>query len=57
MCVCVKTQCDLCVPVREVDVATLAAVAPPDGDLQVQIVASAAFEEQRVVTTVGGGAG
>ena len=42
---------------REVDVATLAAVAPPDGDLQVQIVASAAFEEQRVVTTVGGGAG
>jgi hypothetical protein len=37
--------------VEEVDVAALSQIAPPDADLQVQIVASAAFEEERAVTT------
>ena len=37
--------------IEEVDVASLSTIAPPDPDLQVQIVASAAFAEQRVVTT------
>eukprot|EP00227_Mantoniella_beaufortii_P018657 CAMPEP_0197589968 /NCGR_PEP_ID=MMETSP1326-20131121/10723_1 /TAXON_ID=1155430 /ORGANISM="Genus nov. species nov., Strain RCC2288" /LENGTH=205 /DNA_ID=CAMNT_0043154953 /DNA_START=53 /DNA_END=667 /DNA_ORIENTATION=- len=37
--------------VEEVDMAALTAVAPPDADLQVQIVASAAFATAREATT------